>query len=459
MVWRAAALAFALLAAALPAQVQAGPAELTPAELRVMGYDLAAAGNAAAALEIAEALLARDPKDPAALLLRAQGLGLQADATGAREAARRAYRLSSDKNTRFSAAMFMATSLYSDKRKTAAQLWLRRAGEAAPSDRARDFAREEFAQVRSNNPLILSFDMSVRPTSNINNGSTERSYRNPGFIWERPDIPILGEQRALPGVMTSFSADLTYRLPPTATTRTELSLWLDQRLATLSPEALEIAPTARAKNYNSASVEAGVVRLYRPEGGKVTYRFAGFVGHDWSGGRDLADLVRLEVGADVKLSADWQVKLGYSAEKQARLDAAIRSNDVHGLAFGLTHRTGKGDLWRLTLTGRQTTSASPGLRNTAVAMRVNWAKAKPVAGIGISAAFGLEGRDYPTSPFSPLDGRQDRKITATLTLDLNNFDYMGFAPSLNLTGSDTRSNVDLFSGREFGINLGFKSNF
>ena len=459
MSWRAIGLAFALGLTAPAAFVQAAPVEYTPAQMRVLGYQLIGSGDGLAALQIADGLLERDKTDASAHLLRAQALELLQDRTKSLQAGRLAFKNAKDRDTSFSAAMFMANSLTSDQRNTAAQLWLRRAAQNAPNAASKAYARGEFDMVRSRNPLILSFDASVRPSSNVNNGSTATSFRNPGFPWLPPEILIEGEQRALSGVVSTFSADLTYRLPPTATTRTELLMHLDQSLVWLSPEAKLDAPEARAGNYAAATVEAGFVRLYRPLDSKLTYRFGAFAGHDWAAGRDLANRLRLELAGDLSISDGLSATASFSAEKQTRLDAAVRSSDIYGTTLALTKRLDKGDILQFSLSGRETETDSLGLQNTAVAARIVWRKAKPVAGMGISLSAVTELRDYPFSPYNPIGGRTDHRNLLAVTLDLNKVEYMGFSPSVNLTASDINSNVSLFSAREFGINLGFKSNF
>ena len=137
--WKGIGLA-ALLALCPTIAVQA--TDLTPQDMRVLGYQLLASGDGARASQVAEALLQRDPRDGAALMLQAQILALQKDGPAARDRARLAYRSAKDQNTRFSAAMFMASSLAADRHSTMSQLWLRRAAQASPSDEDRTIALE-----------------------------------------------------------------------------------------------------------------------------------------------------------------------------------------------------------------------------------------------------------------------------------------------------------------------------
>lgn len=455
--WAQAGVLACVSAFAISTVALAETAVYTPQEMRVLGYQMMAAGDAAAANAIADALLQRDPKDAAALLLRAQAR--LNDGPAARAAAKLAYRTAPDKETQYSAAMFIANSLASEGRNSFAQLWLRRAAQVSPDQGTRALARDGYDAVRSRNPLVFAFDVAVRPSSNVNNGSSATSYKNPGIPWLPADIPLAGEDLALSGTVASVNADVTYRLPPTQTTRTELSLHFDHSMVWLSDAAKAIAPTAKAENYAMASVEAGLTRFYRGVDSKVTYRFGGYLGHDWSAGKPLSDRLRVEASADWAIRPDLHGFGSLSAEKTTRLDSSVRSSEVLGLTLGLSKTQDNGDSWQFALSQRTTTSDSPGIQSDAVSARLAWRKADPVAGVNLSASAVAELRNYPLSPFAPADGRHDEKLGLTVTFDLTEIDYMGFSPSINLTASQTKSNVALFSAREIGLNIGFKSNF
>ncbi len=451
------ALGLALAGGNLPAQAQ--PERLTVAQMLDLGFQVLASGDALAAVEIADALLLRDPNDPAALFLRAQALENMGRGDGARRMARKAFAVAGDKDTRFSAAMLMAESLNADKRKTAAQLWLRRAGQTAPSADARAMAQRTFGAVRSGNPWIFHFDLSASPSSNVNSGSTETSFANPGIPWLPPEIEILGEQRALSGAEASLGATATYRLPPTATTMTEFDLRAEQRLVWLSSEARDIAPTADASNYSYATVEGGVLRRWRPEGQRATYNFGATLGHNWSGGEDLSNFLRLETAVERPLGPRSAGIASLTYEHQARQDNPLRSADVWGLTFGVSQGLANRDRVQLTLSGRKTDTDSVGLLNTSIAARLSWAKAEPVAGIGLSAALTYETRDYPLSPYDPVDGRQDERVSLDVSLTLTEIDYMGFSPTLDFRASRNASDVRLYSAQDYGVSIGLKSSF
>lgn len=443
----------------LATQVSAEPVTLTPQQTREAAFQLLRSGQALESLDLIDALVERDDKDAYALILRAQALQALGQHDKARVAAKSAFKLADTDAARFGAAMVTAQALTDLGNPTMAQLWLRRAGEEAPDDRSKLAAREEFGYVRSRNPLILRFDFSAAPSSNVNNGSRNSSFMFTGLPSLPPEIlPITGEAQALSGGTLTFGFGATYRLPPTATTMTELTFTALQRVAWLSSSAREIAPEARAGDYNFATVEVGLSRKIRPEGAKVIYDLGVTVGHNWSGGEDLSNYLRFEAQADRALGKDLSGFIAASAEHQQRLDVASRSADVLGLTLGLNRLTANQDRLQFRVSGRWTLTDNPGIRSNAISARLSWDKGKPVAGIGLSAGLLAEAKDYPDSPFNA-SGRLDTKIGVDLSLNFEKIEYLGFTPTLNVQASRTDSNVGLFDNNDVGVSVGIRSSF
>lgn len=453
-------LAAGLIAAALltPGGAQADEA-MTAQDLRRIGYAMMAEGDAKGAEALAEALLARDTSDTAALMLRAQARLKLGRAGAARADARQVYRLSGQRQARFGAAMFVASSLVEDGYATRGQLWLRRAAQAAPDAEGRAAVAKDYDFVRSRNPWLWNFTLRANPSSNVNDGSTEASYTNPGIPWLGPEIEITGAQKALSGVEIAAGFGVTYRLPPTATTMTALHFRAEQTKVLLSSEAKRIAPGAHGSDYDSASIEAGISRRWRPEIGRTTFAFGAYASHDWAGGYDLSNALRLEAQADRPLGDRMAGMVAVSAERQWRLDSAVRSADVVSLTFGVQKQLANQDRLQLTLGGRHTATDSPGLRNSAVTARLAWDKAEPLAGFSVGGALSFEARDYPDSPFDLRDGRQDRRVALDITIQHEDVQFYGFSPTLDIRAARNHSDVGLYSSRDLGVTLGIQSSF
>ena len=431
----------------------------SPEQLREFGIRLLASGDIAGAWAVADALLARDPLDPAALMLRAQLAAVTGDERRSRIDARQVWRLHEDPGARYGAAMMVAQSLAADGYIQRGQFWLRRAAQSAETREQKALVADAFSRLRSRSPLKWSVSLSLRPSSNINSGSSETSFANPGLPLLPPELPIPGAQQALSGAEGEFSMDLTWRLAPTATTMTAFHLSLDQTVVHLSSEAKAMAPGLRGSDFDRADVEIGVTRRWRPEDNAAIWTFGAFAGHYWSGGEDLANSLRFSIQAERPLGDRTLGFASIIAERQHRLDSGTRSTDQAGLNFGLQHQLAGKDVITLLLGLRDTSSESPGLRNSAAFLRLGWHKSEPVAGLGLEAWFGLEGRDYPDSPYRPDGGRQDLRITLDVGVEFTKIQYMGFSPVLNLSASHVDSNVGLYESRELGVQIGFRSAF
>lgn len=443
---------------ALPLAAQDGP-RLDAQQMRVLGYRLMAAGDAVAAGQTASALIARDPGDTAALMLRAQARAATGDAAGARADARRVWRGADAPGARFGAAMFMADSYARAGWPSLGQLWLRKAADVAPDEQAMAGLAEDYRFMRSRNPLLIRVTADLAPSSNVNSGATATSFTNPGIPWLPPEIEIEQDQRALSGIEATLGAALTWRLPPSATTMDALHLRLEQTEVWLSDAAKDIAPLAKGSDYSRALAEIGVTRRWRPEGGRTSYEFGLFGAHNRAGRAPLSNVIRLSAEAERPLGHGLVGSLGFSAEDQHRLDADVRSAQVAGLSFGLMRKAANGDLWQISLGARDTATDSAGLRNTALTARLGWNRAQPIWGIAISGGISFEARDYPDSPYDPVDGRQDRRVTLDLSLQPGQIEYMGFNPVIDLHASRNASDVGLYESEDYGIGLGFRSRF
>ncbi|MDZ4094347.1 MAG: hypothetical protein U1D35_05485 [Paracoccaceae bacterium] len=448
-----AGLGFALALIGWLATATAQTVSLDASELRVLAQERLEAGDPLRALEFTRALLARDPQDLAALIVQSQILRAIGETKAAKADARAVWSKTRDRHLRYGAAMAMAQALSSEGRRTAAQFWLRRAAEVAPTDDARTIARRDFGYVKSRNPWVFRFDFQVSPSSNINNGSARTSFDFQGF-----PVILSGDARALSGVEATVGATASYRFAPTATTRTEINLRTLQRKARLSDTAKRQAPLASASDYSFALIEAAIERKYRPPGSRFTYDLGATLGHNWYGGAALSDYLRLEAGAEHKLSARAVAHLGVTVARQWRRDNSDRSADDFGLGFGLVYGLSNKDRLRFNFGVGWTEANSVEIRNQAGFMRLNWEKAEPVAGIGIAAGISAEIKDFDDSRFS-VGGRFDKRLGLDLSLGFDQIDYMGFSPQLDLRASRNWSNVGLFDAQDLGISLGVKSSF
>lgn len=456
---RALALVLGLVPAGLPGAGAAAPQTVTPDAMRALGFQALTDGDARRALRFADALLERDAADPAALILRARAARELADYGQSRQAARAAWAAAETAAQRYGAALAMAQALASDGRRTEAQFWLRRAAEAAPSPAARAIAMRDFQYVRARNPLQIRLDFSVAPSSNVNNGSRHQ------FI-ELFGLPFLlsPDAQALSGGTASAGVSLRYRLAESQVSRTELRLAGSYRHVWLSASSRAAAPTAKGSDYSFAALEAGLSQRRRVGRGEIS--FGGTVGHNWYGGRDLSDYLRLDLGVEAPAAVEPGQFLhravlhgGVSVERQWRRDAPQRSADQISLTGGLAQPLASGDRLRLTAGWRHVSSRAADVSHQAVSARLGWDRAEPLpGGLRLSMGVAAEARDYGATAMAP-QGRRDLRLEADLSVTFTRMDYLGFSPVLDLRATRSGSNVTLYDGRDYGVSLGFRSNF
>ncbi|MBD3763994.1 MAG: hypothetical protein IE927_04450 [Rhodobacterales bacterium] len=440
----AAALMLALAVGAAPAR------DLTPDQMRRAGYDAQAAGQAELAVQIAQALIARDPADAVAHVILSRALRDLGRFDPAATAARRAWALATDDAQRYGAALAAAQALSSAGQRTAAQLWLRRAAQVAPTPLARTIAERDHAYVRSRNPWSLRLDLSVAPSSNVNNGSSQDSFDFLGL-----PFVLSGDARALSGVETRLGLSARYRLPPSGRGQTALRLSLQQTVVDLSEAARTQAPGARGSDYDFAAVEAGL-SWQRP--GRVGWGVEATLGHNLYGGAPLSDYLRLDLTADRRLGRG-RAFAGLGLERQIRRDLAMRSASILTLRGGWTQPLARGDRLQLAAGARRSLSDAVEIDHTALTLSADWQRAAPLPmDLRLGLSLGVEARDYAISPYTA-DGRQDLRLTGAVSLGLERLDYLGFHPVLRIEAGQVRSNVALYDSQTLGLSLGLRSSF
>lgn len=345
----------------------------------------------------------------------------------------------------------------------AAQFWSRRAYALAPDGVYRQAAAGEVLRIRRETPLSLRLDLTASPSDNVNNGTRATVIDFFGL-----PLQIAAPSRAQSGWIGQAALSGRLRLAETDRAATQLRFAMihrEVRLSAASLAALEQWRLDQAAmgnivvpqtNLDFSAVEAGVVHSRRL--GPVTAVAGLTLGHNWYGGADLTDYLRLDLSADRAVSARLGLFAGVMAERQWRHDSALRNADQVTVQAGVARMLDGGDRLRLTLGARDVDSASVDVAHHALTARLGWEKAAPVAGVRISGSLMAERRRHGASVLAP-GGRRDLRLEAEVSLTFERMDVMGFAPSLDLSASRTRSNLVVQNGRNLGVTLGFRSVF
>lgn len=463
---RRAALA-ALACSLLAGGVGANTVTISPQEARAGLRQALALRHYDVADQLAQAILNRLPGDFAAHTARAEVALHRGDRRQAQASARQASALARGAGERFEASILrarVAEQAGGALGPMTAMFWTRRAAQQAPHVAYRSVAVGELRRLRSESRLQLSLGLSVTPSSNVNNGTRETHVELPG--WGGLAWVLSPQSRALSGWIAEGSVSGRYRLAETDVSARYLRFAVVQRKVWLSGESRRQLAEWRAAqiaagntppadpDYDYAAVEAGLqqVMLW----GKAQIGLGATLGHNWYGGRDLSDYLRLDAQTERAVTQDLALFGSLLAERQWR-EGGSRVQTLAAQA-GLVQRLAQGGKLRLSVGGRRTAAASVDTRHDALSARLGWEPAALVAGLRLESSVGVERRSYDASLLAP-GGRRDLRLDAGVSVTFQGLDYMGFAPSLDLRASRQRSNVKIHDGRDLGISLGFRSVF
>lgn len=448
-----AAMALAAWAGAAAAQAPEGaPVALTTAQARAIAQQALAEGKPAIAAAMSDAILAADPDDAEAHLVRAVVLRGTGNLDAAHESAVAAYRHATIPALRFDAAMLAADILARQERFTRSQFWLRRADQAAPDGERRAAAERAFRLVRDRNPLQVGLRFSLRPSNNVNNGAETLDVTVGGLPFR---LDPSGQQ--LGGWESSAGVSLGYRLSQSETQRTDLLGEASFRKVWLDSDAATLAPAARDSDYDYGVVLGGVrhQRLIWPDLGPSS--ITGVFGQNWYGGNELARWGEIALGQTVQRSQVSALRFGLQARVEKRLDSGINDNRTLGLSVEYLRTLGDGAGYALGASLRDIRSDSATVDGT-------------VLGVSGSRAFGRLGpveprlsisaevRDYQKWAVTP-GGREDRTLGLSLDVAWPEVSYFGFVPLATLTARRTWSDVDIYDRNELSLGLTAVSRF
>lgn len=445
-----------ILALGLSRPVAADSVQLSPASMRATGQAALQAKRPEVALQIADALLARDPNDWQALLIQSQAARDLGQLDLARAAAQRAWRLAETRPQRYAAALARAQAEASDGRRTVSQLWLRRAAQDAPDEHARALALRDFRYVRARNPLRVNFGFGIVPSSNINGGSSSDTLWLTLFGQPIP-FTLSPEAQALSGIETRLSLGVERRISTGPRHETRLGVNLSGRVYSLSSEARRKAPDADADDYAFAAAELYLGHEGQPSGWRAPWDMRATLGHNIYGGDPFSNYARLDLGKAIALPDRQRLRVGMGLERQWRQDRPDRSATIQSLETRYARPVPGGAL-SFDLRAARVRSQASDVDHTAYGVDADYTLAKPLAGARIGLNLGLETRDYDRSAFDPA-GREDLKLRLGVTAFLPDLDYMGFAPEVSLQAARTNSNISLYDSRDIGVGFNLRSAF
>lgn len=444
---------YPLAGAAMAREVSGDAIRLDINEARKLAAIMLRDGQSGDARTLALGLLKRDPRDVDALLILAQSEFRLGNLDQAVRAGRRAFAAARTDAARYQAAHVTAAALNLDGAHTRSQIWLRRAAQHAPDDGSRQQVRRDFRSVAAANPLEFSLNFGLRPSSNINNGSQHDTEQLGGLT-----RVLDGSEKALSGLEYSLDADLRYRLSESKRRR----FWVGASALglgyALSDEAKTIAPNARAQDFSYLKAGVNLGADLRDASGRGETLFQFSLAQVWSGGHRTTHSAEVSATRRHLISPTAQLQLRASAEKRWNPKRPIEDSVILTLSGSWQKRLVSGAQLGLELGVSDSDSHSYRTASQAVFAGASLSLAKPVLGAETNLWARMQMRDFDL-PFLVFDAREDTRISIGTTLFFRDLDYYGFAPTLDIGYSRSRSNIGAYDGRSFGVGVGVRSVF
>jgi hypothetical protein len=427
---------------------------ITPNQLLELSAQALRAGEPQIAAQGADALLARNPADVNALILRAEAAILMRDFPTAVSNAQAGFFAADNAQTSFATARLAALAYAEQQKDTRSQIWLRLASQYAPDEQAARAIAEDYRFLRDRNPWSTSLRFGITPSSNINNGSASATSRLFGLPFE---FDLSGDARALSGLEYSGGFTTTYRLSASNTSATFLELDANARTYTLSSEAQEQAPDADGSDYADSSVSLGLTHRFigRPGDQPTTLTFN--IGQTWYGGDPNTRFAQLSGSHAWTISPSDQFRFSITMRRTEGLNDQDPERS-YAIGTGWTHAFAAGDQLTLNYTYAQNSSETADSDYTSNKIGINHSVAEPLFGINFGFGLDYETREFDASRFEP-GPRSDQTITARLRAVMSDIEYFGFQPVINVEATRTTSNIDLFDRDYFSVGFDLQSSF
>ena len=417
-------------------------------------------GDYALAIRLARGLIEADSRDTGAWYVVAAAQMRQGNPRAARAAVTRAYRFAQTPADKTRSAELAARFSLEENRPTMAQAWLRRAAIHIDDPDQETRLAQDYQALRRINPFSFSLRTEVRPSDNVNSGSSAVYNVIDDVI--APDYPLASQ--ALEGTVATLDATAGYRLRASPTSATTLNGRLYVQRVSLASSTAAKAPLARDSDYGSTYVEVSLNHAFavgEPEKkGSAAVDVA--LGESWYGGERNFRTLQISGERNWRLGASSLFQL--NARVEHRFDARQPTNDADGLGLGMFYarKLANGDGLSVSLALRDTEAANFNGTYSSASVRTSYALAKPVGPARITAAVGAEYADYPMFRLSrviPPTRREDRSYYGEVSLFFPDFDYAGFAPNLRLRAGRKTSNFSQYTSRELSLSLGVQSKF
>lgn len=433
-----------------------GTTTLSPNEIRLTAVGALRDSQPARALALSEALLVRNPEDLLALRVGAQAALEIGESDVAVRHGEALYYLTDDPQIRFFSARLVALAESQQEHFTKAQIWLRRARQSAPDSEAANAVAADYAAVRQRNPLSLSFEFGIRPSSNVNGGSSEDTFEV-NTLWGILILPLNDAFQNLSGYNLSANAQMRYRLHETPTSFTTATFGLQTQQVWLSTNSRARAPDFDTDTLSTWRASTGIEHTWavgpnnQPMNVAFNYAATLLDGDLYATELQLGLTRRWAVGDRASLRAD--VSLGQTDYRTTGFSADLWSAGVdwrrvlnNGQTLGLSAEVGRAqsDAARYAYTW-QTVGAS-----------YNFGVVNERFDVGIAAQY--RWRTYG-SRSNNLVTREDAHAQLSVSVGLPDFEIYGFQPVVTLDVQKNQSTASVYRTEAVSLDVSFRSSF
>lgn len=445
------ALAVWLVAAAPCAQADT---RLSPDEARKLAGQLLQTGRVVEARDLAMGLLQADRKDVAALIIVSQAERVMGRPDVARNAGAAAWTFATTPAQHYAAAVVTAQALASSKDYTRSQLWLRRAAQHAPNEVAGQMVARDYGRLRQVNPLTLSFGAKISPSSNVNNGSANRTTTFEGIPFV---FTLSPEARALSGVEASITAGLKYRLSASDRSATHLTFELYSRQIAFSAKSKADAPDARPGDYAYVQASLGLVHSWQPASKNGAWTAGVTYGRSLYGGKSYTQSGQIYLTRAWDLGDKARLSLTAGAESTEYLASDRHSDSLNFKAVwaktlpkgsGISLSLGLGDTHASRVTGTFTETS----------LGAKYTLGEVLKGLDLTMIYQVEQQHYPVAGLIS-GARNDLRHALTAEFGLKKAALYGFEPVLSVEASRNLSNVDLYDSMAVKLGVNLRSSF
>ncbi len=428
---------------------------LTPGQMRQAATLYLQNGQVDAAVVLARALLDRDPHDDVAAIILADATSARGDHATALDIATRLYRGTESRDTKYIAARIAAREHAALEHGTRAQIWLRRARQAAPSAAAATDVAQDFAYIRARNPLQVQLRFGVSPTTNLNNGSSQ-STQQILFFGVPFELYLSPDAEALSGLSLTAGIGLRYAVSggPRATT----FVTFDSSGGTylLSDSAKAQAPGVRGRDFSSVSARLGLRHERATEDGG-SLGFGLDFGRVWNNGQPNYDAFGLTAERRFAIGEGHDITANVRAERQlSRRDLPQRETLVFSVRD--SRKRNNGDQFALSATLMRGVSDNAGYNYLGYAFGAEYQIAEPVLGGRIAVSADVGRRDYTKGPLDPV-ARADRFLALGADYTFVGVDFYGFSPIVSVTRQINRSNSGRYDTDALNFGFDLRTNF